>query len=106
MTGAQCGDSASNFSLPTRGMIIGGTWSNVQLMGWPRALQMARPLHRAHDRTHGAAVRDHAAVGRRSQMALSLIPPAETSWSGPRTPVAGLVTQLACGGAPTDNNDG
>ena len=30
-TGPQCGEAASSFSLPARGMIVGGTWCNKDL---------------------------------------------------------------------------
>ena len=65
-------------------------WSSMargatqELMGRPRALHMPRPLHRAHGRTHGVVVHDHAAAGRRSLTTLWSTPMAETSRAGPR----------------------
>ena len=79
IAGAHCGEAASSFSLPARGMIVGVTWCNAGLDGMTCALQMARGLQHAYDGTHGAAAHDHAAAERRSQMALRSIPAAETS---------------------------
>jgi len=73
-------------------------WDGREGCKWLATCMPSWPYARRSCATGGAA-------RRRSQLASWSTPAAETSWAGPRTPVAGLGTLAACGRARTGSYD-